>query len=236
MYHRSSSQGLLICALFVICALSGCATSTSASFRYVVTGTGTSTASGPQAEAVYNQPQESSEGSVRVRSMGIVDLRRKGEEARIPSLHIRTTLSKTTGDGTWKFNFQEQFVTLANGARSAPLYGNTDGNTDAGGLPIIEVKTGESRNVDLFFPLPKGAGSGEGLSSFDFKWLVRSGEKTLSQSTAFARAPQSGMYHSYPYYYDPYPLGYGSFWWGAGWGWHHHYYPGTGAPSMRIRK
>jgi hypothetical protein len=159
--------------------------------------------------------------------MGLVDLRPKGKETRIPSLHIRVTIANTSEPTPWTFNTKEQTLLFPNYPASTPLYANSD----APGLPELEIKSGELRAVDLFFPLPTKAGSEKEIPEFDFKWLIHSGAVALSETAAFERVP---IDNSYPviYPYEPYPIGYGPMWWDGGYG------PAiiSPMPNIRIRK
>lgn len=211
----------LIAVFALSFTLAGCATK---NYRYVVASPASSSQNTPRTEAFYAEPPEANEGSVRVRSLGLVDLRPKGEETRIPALHVRTTLMKAAGTGSWLFNIEEQTLTFPDRAPMPPLYANSD----APGLPNLQIQTGETRSVDLYFPLPDKKKSESDVTNFEFRWTVHSDNRILSETTAFERAPTR---ESYPavYPYEPYPIGFGSMWWGT-------WRPIPVQPAIRIRK
>lgn len=182
-----------------------------------------------QEEGFYPVPPSSPQGSVRVRSLGIVNLRPRGESKRIPALSLRMDVANTGGSVPWKIDTQEQVVLFPLKGQVRPIFVNSDSSN----LPEFEVKPGSLRIVDLYFPLPSDQRSAHEINGFDFKWLVHVGSEAVEQVTVFKRQPGHEAYaHVYPY--EPYPFGYGPVWWEYQglpvWG------PPVWAPPLRIRR
>lgn len=215
---------VFVIALIGLSPVIGCSTP---SYRYVASGPSQPKKEEAKDEASYPVPAQTPEGTVRVRSMGVVDLRRKGEDKRVPSFHVRATLSKTSGVNLWTFNIQEQTLFIPNQSPILPLYANSNSTT----LPSFQLKTGDVRSIDLFFPLPQNINSADDVSEFNFKWVIHPDSQILTETTNFQRL-QAHEHYPAAYPYDPYPIGYGSLWWGS----YGYWGPIEVAPSIRIRK
>lgn len=202
---------------------------TSPSYRYVPKEAAQPAQETSNNEVAYSVPPNAPEGTVRIRSMGIVDLKRQGEEQRTPAFHVRATLAKTSGDNPWSFNIREQALFFPNQGPTPPLFANSNSKN----LPSFQVKTGEVRAIDLYFPLPGNVESDKDIPEFNFKWVIHPDSQILTETTQFQRAPLQAQYPT-AYPYDPYPVGYGSLWWGGyGYG---YWGPVEVAPSIRVRK
>ena len=215
---------LLISALIVAVAISACA---DAGYHYVVAEKRADTSTRPKSEAFYSEPSESApKGNIRVRTLGLVDLRPKGKKTRIAALHIRMTIANTNEPISWTVDTQEQSLLFPNTEAQTPLYANSD----SPGLPKLEIKAGELRTVDLFFTMPDKSGSEKDIPDFDFKWTVHSGPAIFTETTNFERAAQNEN-TTVVYPYETYPIGYGPVWWGG--------YEGPAimsTPPIRVRK
>jgi hypothetical protein len=166
-------------------------------------------------EAFYKVPPEKPMGSVRVRSMGIVKIQPKEDTAEVPCLHIRMSISNQTASQPWTINAQDQHVSFPNEKPTPPVFVNSDSQ----GLPELQITPKQLRVIDLFFQLPKTQESAKDLPEFDFGWRIMAGPQEIKDTTPFDRIPvPDNPVVLYPYA-PPYPLGWGSYWWGWGWGW-----------------
>ena len=184
------------------------------SHNYGPIGTGVPNSAGPlAAEAFYPVNVDDGKGSLRLRSQGVVDLRAKGTQERRPALHMSAVLANTNGEQTWSFEPREQIVIFPDHGQVAAIALNPNSFD-------LEIKPGESRTVELYFPIPNGLDSE--LHEFDVKWNVSVGKRAVSESTTFAKRRERMQAHD-------------SF--GMGSGWYYGtpiYYPS--APAIRVRK
>jgi hypothetical protein len=213
----------------LILALSACASTDH--YRYLAEGSDGKVADPHSGEAFYPEPPKSPQGSVRLRSAGLVDLRPKGENERFPALHIRVTVKNSSADKTvWRFDGREQSALYPNHGQIGPLYVNSDTK----GAPELEITSGQMRTEDLFFPLPDGVKSIKDVPEFDLNWILHTGDEVVHESTTFQRveaeAPPPQAVYPYDYYnpWEPWGVGYGA-------GWYYYSSRPVWRPAIRVR-
>lgn len=204
-------RGVLVLSL----ALGACA---SPGFNYLP-----ETASGTANTASYDEPPANPQGHVRLRSAGIVDLRAKGGHTRIPALHIRMTVENTNAPTKWSVDTREQTVSFAGHGDIRPTYANSN----ADGMPQIQIEPGATRAIDLYFALPDRSASAKNLPEFDMRWKVAS----FSGDTQFVRVSTAPPAVA-PAPVEPYPVGYGPYWYDS-WGPPMMFAPA--GPAIRVR-
>lgn len=150
-------------------------------------------------------PPESPQGKVEVTSFGVVEITPDGF-GPIDALHVRLAVTNE-GDATaWTVATTDQLVEIPGEGRSRPLYVNTDLAT----LPAAAVAQRERRVFDLYYPLPAGIDSDDGVPVFDVLWQVTTPARTFASRTRFRRLEQEppAMYARVTRY-----TGWGPYWW-----------------------
>lgn len=116
-------------------------------------------------------------GRAEVASFGLVELTPDDTPA-MTTLHVRLTLSNTSGDQPWAFDAAR--VTLDLGAlHERPTIVNSDRPT----LPIVILDRGETATMDLYFGLPRPPID---LSHFGVSWIVSTGGALRVERTRFS--------------------------------------------------
>lgn len=163
-------------------------------------------------QAIYAEPANSPTGSVRVSSMGVVDIKPPDSPNTVPALHVKVAVSNEHEHGDWVFNAQDQFVALPNQTEVRPLMAKSDTSNSQ----TIVVQPGQLRSIELFFPLQGLDKSAKTLPEFDFHWQLRAGEQLVKQTTLFDRItiPDAPAV-IYPYGPYPYAMGWGPVGWGG---------------------
>lgn len=198
--------------LLSLAAVTGCA---SERYRYIPAQAADS-GQYRHVDLVYDipGPPAPSQGTVRVFSMGVVNLRKKGETARAPALHLRIAISNGTLNDEWTLSTDEQTVTFANQGTAPPVVVNSDEIS----VPRIEVKPHDLRQLDLYYALPATDQSAPDMSDFAFHWTIHTGAtQVVAQTALFKRVPIRQDVVLAPYPYGPYPLGWGPVWYGRAW-------------------
>lgn len=150
-------------------------------------------------EAIYAEPPNAPTGLVRVSSQGLVDLRPKAK-----TLHVRVTITNTTNLILWKINPSEQRITFPNIESVQPI----SVTSDAEGPLITEIKPRETRNFDLYFPIPDAAKSADQILAFDFQWQADAGDTPVQETTPFDRIRLPEERNAYAYT----TMGWGPIW------------------------
>jgi hypothetical protein len=183
-------------------ALGGCASYSA----YIPEESATATLGGRTA-AAYSVPSEQDpQGNLRLASHGISKLERHGETGK--AIHIRMALSDN-GSDPFVLDARRQRLQLPDGRQLAPAYVSSAAATP----PVITVRPGTSRMLDLYFPIPEDLASADRPPRFDVIWRVWAGDEEVSQVTPFdevsvdpavarQRAAED-VVEGYPYY-DPY--------------------------------
>ena len=214
MRHSNSGKLLIKVLLGIGCApafLWGCA---SEEFRYIPATHQAPDGRRIHGEAIYLEPGGHPDGNVRVVSMGIVDVKNKTTSKSFPALHMRMSVSNNSKKDIWRIEAEDQRVSFPNKGQTSPVFVNSEVIT----VPRIEVKPGELRSLDLYYPLPSAEQSEKDLPEFDFRWRLAAGDQLIEENTPFDRTPiPERPMIVYPYApYPPYALGWGPVWWG-GW-------------------
>ncbi|MEO6420112.1 MAG: hypothetical protein ABIP39_11920 [Polyangiaceae bacterium] len=148
---------------------------------------------------------QSSSGSVvsRVATFGIVRVRptNSPDDTFLEALHVRVTITDD-GETPWSFDTREQRAVLPGGDQSSAAYASTATSSP----PVVAIPPGETRTVDLFFPLPSAMQASAKAVPFDMISRVRVGDRIVTQRTPFARvavAPYDPQFANGGYWYDP---------------------------------
>jgi len=195
-----------ICEAILACTcVAGCA-----SYSAYVPEERTTTTLGGRTAAVYGLPSERSpQGNLRVASHGISEIKRNGRESG-KAIHVRMALADT-GDHSMTLDARRQRLQLPDGRQLSPAYAASAAATP----PVIQVRPGTSRMVDLYFPIPQDLASGEKPPRFDLVWSVWAGEREVSKITPFdkvrvdpavarQRLAEDIVFEGHPYYWsDP---------------------------------
>jgi hypothetical protein len=151
-----------------------------------------------RSEAIYQEPPGVNEGTVRIQSLGIMELRQHGANENTSALHIRMTLSKDVGSAPWTFNTREIFLSTRFDPRVVPTFAQVD----SGILPNLEIKNGGLRTIDLYFTKfddrPSSEESVAESSQFNLRWTLQSGFKRVVENTKFESIPVLSNYATYP--------------------------------------
>jgi hypothetical protein len=160
-----------------------------------------------QAAARYAIPPESPRGDVRIASFGITEVSPDGD-ADIPVVHLRAIVANDAGAGPWSVDTRDIRVEL----RGGPALGEPYVNADSSTLPAIEVRPGQQRSIDLFYPLPEGMEDPEDVPAFDVTWKVRTDAREVIERTPFERLE---IEREPPR--TTWVVGYGPVWWYEPW-------------------
>jgi hypothetical protein len=127
--------------------------------------------------AEYPFPPNAPHGRVSVATLGV------GKVGQQTLVHLRITATNE-GPDKWTIDKREQRLEIAMRDQQQLIAPRTDLDDSP---PSVEVATGETKPVDLFFPLPPAArGTGDG-PSFTALWTVQVGERAVSMATPFER-------------------------------------------------
>jgi len=155
---------------------------------------------------MYQIPALNPEGSLYVMSLGVEQLQVDGGA---PFMHLR--LAAFNERGTLPWNIEARELGLSFSGISQPVgaqYAQGSGPTS----PLV-VAPGQKANLDLWFPLPKGADPGQATLG----WRVsRTGTVLAEQQTVFQRGQDV---ETQVVYYRPVVSPYFSMSWGPGWWW-----------------
>jgi hypothetical protein len=164
---------------------------------------------------MYQIPAINPEGNLYVVSLGVEQLQVDGGA---PFMHLRLAAFNERGAQPWTIEARELGLSFAGfsqpvGAQFAQGSGPTS--------PLV-VAPGQKANLDLWFPLPKGADPGQATLG----WRVsRSNIVLAEQQTVFQRGQDT---ETQVVYYRPVVSPYLSMSWGPGWWWGSNYGWGWG--------
>ena len=156
-----------------------------------------------RAEAVYLETATVPNGTVRVLSMGIAELKPNDGSKTFSALHLRMSISNQSSN-IWILNTNEELVSLPNQPSMPPTFVNTNS-------PIasqLNVNPGELRTVDLYYRLPDEKNSAKDVAEFDFNWRIQAGGTPIQETTQFARIRAYPLYAVATPYYGPYTYPY----------------------------
>jgi hypothetical protein len=196
------------------CALAaGCASD----YLYRPAENATATIRG-QVAARYEVPSGHPEGDVRIASFGIAKIT-PSQGTPFRAMHVRMIVANN-GPQTWTLDTRQQIADVHGaGQVHAAIV-----QSDVGGLPNETIAAGQSRTLDLFFPLPAGVDRPGKLPQFDVLWRIDVAGQQVAERTPFERLQIVPMYASSvwgpPYAFGPF--GWYDPFWGPGY---------IGAPS-----
>lgn len=127
--------------------------------------------------ADYAFPPNAPHGHVTVATFGV------GKVGQETFVHLRITATNE-GQEKWTIDKREQRLEIVMREQQALIAPRTDLDDS----PVsVEIATGETRPVDLFFPLPPAARSATSAPSFTALWTVHVGDRAVSMATPFER-------------------------------------------------
>jgi len=203
---------LLLCLLALGAGSTGCA----ADRFYYQPAEQANAISGGHPAAQYTIPPGRLGGDVRVTSFGVTKLEPTGSDDRVKVLHVRLDLANENGQQAWELDTRQVQVQFEGSRRSsAPAFANPG---DAG-LPVVVVPPGESRTVDLYYPLPAEIKGERQIPRFEVVWSVRTDEGLVAERTPFERReiePATPPSYYYGFGVSPYPYGWYDPWYHRG--------------------
>jgi hypothetical protein len=196
----------------------------------------------------YPVPPGQPQGDVRVVSFGVNEMQAEQGGQNAPVLQVRLLVSNTASPVPWTIDTRQITVALGGAGQSRAAFVNTDTGTP----PVLQIPAGQSRTIDLYYPLPPTLASAGQLPGFDVVWQVQTGAGAVAQRTSFQRqqvsdddlyayAPYQYPVGAYPFVYDDwywddfgFGLGLGPVWWYdplyPSFGFSHHPYFTFGGP------
>lgn len=149
----------------------------------------------------------SSDGGVRLDSLGVAKIpaTAAADGSSVSAMHLRMTVTNRSAD-TWTVDGAEQRLEMGDDAKGrVAIYALSGGG---GRATTIEVPSGNSRAMDLYYPLPDGMRAGRDLPRFDAVWTVQGAGALVSERTVFERIgvsrPIDGQQNSRSYFNDPF--------------------------------
>jgi acidic type I keratin len=163
----------------------------------------------------YQIPPGQPQGNVRVASFGITQVQSQQGQGT-PVLQVRMVVTNNSRS-PWYVDTRTVLVSLGGEGRSRPAFVNTD----AGTPPYLQVPAGQTKTIDLYYPLPVGMANASEVPAFDVTWQVQTPVGNVAQRTPFQRTEieeyagdeYGGVPYDYGYYgypgYPAYACGYG---------------------------
>jgi hypothetical protein len=183
--------------------LAGCATAVAPPRIYAPSGI-THWSDGYPAMVVA-VPPETPHGFVELVSFGMTELRPRGTDLSITTLHVRVAVTNDEDDTAWTLRPADQLLELPGEGRSRAIYVNTD---QAEGTAFSIAKR-DHRVFDLYYPLPATIASADQVPWFELHWQLVTPARLVTSATRFEplagpppAAPQVIFY-----------AGWGSHWW-----------------------
>lgn len=163
-------------------------------------------------EAVYSIPFHSPQGTIRISSTGIVDMKSKEKDApSLPVLHLHMTVSHQNGAPDWSVFAPNQLIVFPDQGKIAPTFISSNSKT----LPTVQIPTGDTRVIDFYYQLPPMDKSAQDISEFEFRWKIQTPSGLIAGSAPFDRIPIP-VNRTVVYPYGPLVIGVdtGTAWWG----------------------
>ena len=159
--------------------LTGCA---SDRYTYAPVTTSSAELEGVSA-AVYGVPPVAPRGEVRVAMLGVGSAPAiGGQETRSRVVHVALAVSNRA-DEPWGVDPSEQRLTFTAKRKRSDLYATGDASR-AGPLVVAPRST---RVIDLYFGLPIQLEKESSPPSFELRWTVHAGSRSITQVTPFQR-------------------------------------------------
>ena len=161
--------------------LTGCA---SDRYTYAPVTTSSADLDGVSA-AVYGVPPDAPRGEVRVAMLGVGSAPAiSGQETSSRVVHVALAVSNRA-DEPWRVDPSEQRLTFTAKRERSDLYATGDASR-AGSLVVAPRST---RVIDLYFALPVQLEKESSPPSFELRWTVHAGSRSITQVTPFQRFP-----------------------------------------------
>jgi hypothetical protein len=154
-------------------------------YTYVPTRTSSAVVSGlPAADypMAATSAAKAPAGDVRVATLGVVNLHRPGVPD-VKAIDVRLVLTND-GAAPWVLDTRRQRMVGAGGEDTFPMSTSTGLGTPP---PLVQVGTGVTRTIDLFFPVGAPGRAANGLPKFDVLWTLEAGGYTVEHHTSFDR-------------------------------------------------
>jgi hypothetical protein len=171
--------GCATCLVGHVSLLAGCASSGNQTPELVATRNTGVTPGAPDG-AVYNIPVPAEpRGQVRIVPVGRENFHLpQNPKLTVPALHLTMEVLNQKGTDPWTVDARLQTVLLS-GTRLRPSSVKAPG----GELPLVRIKPGEKKTIDLYYALPKGLREPQESQSFDFSWAVSTGKTVAANIT-----------------------------------------------------
>ena len=159
--------------------LTGCA---SDRYTYAPVTTSSADLEGVSA-AVYGVPPDAPRGEVRVAMLGVGSAPATGggeKSSRV--VHVALAVANRA-DEPWRVDLSEQRLTFTAKRERSDLYATGDASR-AGPLVVAPRST---RVIDLYFALPIQLEKESSPPSFELRWTVHAGSRSITQVTPFQR-------------------------------------------------
>ena len=108
----------------------------SQNYRYVPSDRQATGIDGKGLDAVYYEPAQAPSGTVRVLSMGVVDVKQGENATPFPALHLRMSVTNQSENAIWKLNSGDQLILLPNESALSPTFVNSDSKS----IPTLKIK------------------------------------------------------------------------------------------------
>lgn len=132
-------------------------------------------------------------GSLQVSSIGVAELEPESDSS-ISALHVRLIASNLSDGAGWGIDTRNVIATVAGEGSSRPAFANVD----AGTLPRVTIGYGQTRTIDLYYPLASDL-----QPAFTVSFQLQTGSGLIANRAAFAAdLPLAQV-----------ATGYGAVWW-----------------------
>ncbi len=128
--------------------------------------------------ATYSIPAEQPTGTVDIQPLGVSDAEPTAGTT-VPVLRVRVTLSNAYDDVPWTVDTRTLIASIEGEGTSRPAFVNAD----AGSPPLISVGYGETRTLDLYYPISDALAGSQ--PAFSLSWRVSTPVGLVSNSCAF---------------------------------------------------
>ncbi|HEY1954476.1 MAG TPA: hypothetical protein VGH28_02670 [Polyangiaceae bacterium] len=148
--------------------------------------------------AYYAIPEQDPHGDLRVLSYGLEKLTEGDPDAPalgdsdIQTLHLRVIV-ENTGSKPWSFDTRAQQIVVDGFGAESPAFAVSDRAGDGSMPPVVNLGFGWTRIIDLFYPVPSGAGA---MPAFRAVTEVQTDEGAAAETTAFERL-EVGVFSPY---------------------------------------
>jgi hypothetical protein len=124
-------------------------------------------------------------GTLHAISYGIVDLKSSTTDLGYSALHLQMIIHYEKGTAPWTLDARDQKVQYSDAPAVIPFYAKIESE----GSPALGIKPGETRRIDLFYPLPSDRQTKERINGFEFAGKLTDGKEVLLKDISFVRQP-----------------------------------------------